>query len=80
MTIELYMFLTTAITLYCLIQIPTAHVSDGRNIMLSLIVALVIGWCTWPICIALLIWIRIRPKVVRDYLKGHNDPRWKDYD
>lgn len=79
MTLEMYVLFATAVTMYCLIQIPSAGLSEGGNITGSFFVALIVGWCSWPVWIAVLIWVRINPDIIRDHLKDNNDPRYKDY-
>lgn len=79
MSMLMYWLLSTAVTMYCMIEIPSAHLSDGHNIVGSFVVAALIGWFSWFIWIIVMVYVRVNPDVIRDHLKENGDPRYKDY-
>lgn len=80
MSLELYILFSTAVTMYCLVQIPSANLTDGHNIIGSFFIGLLVGWFTWPVWIVVMVWVRVNPDAIRDHLKENNDPRYKDYE
>lgn len=75
----LYYLIATLVMAYCLIDLPTANLTDGQNIVSSVVISAVVGWFAWPVSVYMWLTIRKDRACIKKYLQDRQDPRHKDY-